>query len=113
MAHFTIRKVTLAGLKAFEMARLTSAPHAGMRCLAFHNARRVNSTRFASSTPQPPPSADSQQRTAMPIAPSVFGVPDLPLVDESSSFAKIKRKAEDLRDYDKVLAAHVEERNFL
>ncbi|KAG2183928.1 hypothetical protein INT44_008939 [Umbelopsis vinacea] len=67
----------------------------------------------SSSTPtpkdEPKPTEDAPKRQP----PSVLGVKERPIPDRNSWVGRQKQKLQDLTDYDKAFASHVEERRYL
>lgn len=69
----------------------------------------------ASSSTPTPPKKESKSTDSAPNRqpPSVLGVKERPIPDRNSWVGRQKQKLQDLTDYDKAFASHVEERRYL
>jgi hypothetical protein len=66
-----------------------------------------NSTPPSKNEPKPTDAAPNRQ------PPTVLGVKERPVPDRNSWVGRQKKKIQDLTDYDKAFASHVEERRYL
>jgi hypothetical protein len=67
----------------------------------------------SSSTPTPKNEPKSTDNAPNRQPPSVLGIKERPIPDRNSWVGRQKQKLQDLTDYDKAFASHVEERRYL
>jgi hypothetical protein len=92
--------------------RQTRAPCVKIAVPALYTFSRTFAS-ASSSTPTPKNEPKATEDAPKRQPPSVLGIKERPIPDRKSWVGRQKQKLQDLTDYDKAFASHVEERRYL